>query len=541
MILNIENNPINKSNYEIKEKIYNINNNEKSDFDKKIKAIKEHKYNTPLKDAIERVRISYYKSLFKQAISTEEEVKFLLLCKGIKIFKSIIRNNSFKNWIESIDLNDEEFNKEFFVFISYLQMIGQFSSKQKKYVLNIYEKIFSPQNEIKFIEEKLSNNNKNSSNKCGEILIYDDKKYDEEEENNKIREEEEFNYKIESEDKINNDLKEEKMNIIKEGEDDEEINDENISKMVIINEEFFKIYNNFESYIAKRKDYVLKNLIDEMDNFPDYPLKFLLERNQTFDYFLKNNKNIINNEKIYPRFIDYLKFFIKSNIVREALNLSDEHENLINLLDSDFYIEEIINEKCIISLPFYNGYIEGYTNKDFMISGISGFPFLISEYSKVHNKKEYINLFNATVIFNIGIKLIICLNEILINLSYGYLYQITDGKISLKSPKSKKNYINSNNPYTDGGSYFEKLLFGEKVRNVDLYFVLGLLNGSFTTLNEFRKGLKEPMDIKNSEKLGNFLSYLLKEYPIDIDYIEKQLIPISSIRVSVGMICYNRI
>ena len=119
-----------------------------------------------------------------------------------------------------------------------------------------------------------------------------------------------------------------------------------------------------------------------MENYPDYPLRFLLERNQSFDYFFKNNKNIINNEKIYPKFIDYLKFFIKSGIVREALNLSEDHDNLINLLESDFYIEEIINEKCIISLPFYNGYIEGYTNKIFMISGISGFPFLISEYRK---------------------------------------------------------------------------------------------------------------------------------------------------------------
>ena len=540
MIINIDINPQNKPNNKIKEETYaNTNNNEKSDFDKKSKAIKEHKYNTPLKDAIERVRVSYYKSIFKEGISFEEEEKFILLCKGISIFKNIIKNTNFKNWIESIDLDNEEFNKELFVFISYLQMIGDFPVKKRNYVLNIYEKKFIPQNEIKFIEQKLSNNTKNSSYKYGEILICDDKKDEEEEEkekNNKIGEEEELNYKIEGEENLNIEMIEDKIN---DNEEEEEFNE--INNIKIINDDLFKIYNNFESYTAKRKDYVLKNLIDEMENYPDYPLRFLLERNQSFDYFFKNNKNIINNEKIYPKFIDYLKFFIKSGIVREALNLSEDHDNLINLLESDFYIEEIINEKCIISLPFYNGYIEGYTNKIFMISGISGFPFLISEYRNIHNKKEYINLLNATIIFNIGIKLIICLHEILIHLSYGYLFQITDGKISHQSPKSRKSYIGSNNPYMDGGSYFEELLFGEKVRIIDLYFVLRLLNGNFTTLKEFRKELKEPIDIKNPEKLGNFLSGILHEYPIDFDYIEKKLIPTSKLRVNGDMLCFNRI
>ena len=92
---------------------------------------------------------------------------------------------------------------------------------------------------------------------------------------------------------------------INDNEEEEEFNE--INNIKIINDDLFKIYNNFESYTAKRKDYVLKNLIDEMEKFPEYPLRFLLERNQSFDYFFKNNKNIINNEKIYPKFIDYLK------------------------------------------------------------------------------------------------------------------------------------------------------------------------------------------------------------------------------------------
>ena len=67
--------------------------------------------------------------------------------------------------------------------------------------------------------------------------------------------------------------------------------------------------------MSNRKDYVLTKLIYEMENFPDYPILFLLERNQTFDYYYKNNKNIINNEKLYPKFLNYFKFFIKSNII----------------------------------------------------------------------------------------------------------------------------------------------------------------------------------------------------------------------------------
>jgi len=85
-------------------------------------------------------------------------------------------------------------------------MIGDFPVKKRNYVLNIYEKKFIPQNEIKFIEQKLSNNTKNSSYKYGEILICDDKKDEEEEEkekNNKIGEEEELNYKIEGEENLN--------------------------------------------------------------------------------------------------------------------------------------------------------------------------------------------------------------------------------------------------------------------------------------------------------------------------------------------------
>ena len=76
------------------------------------------------------------------------------------------------------------------------------------------------------------------------------------------------------------------------------------------------------------------------------------------------------------------------------------------------------------------------------------------------------------------------------------------------------------------------LLFGEQVGNIDLYFVLRLLNGIFTNIKKFKEVLKQPTDVKNSAKFGNFLRYILTEYPIDDDYVEKQFILTTKFRLN---------
>ena len=129
-------------------------------------------------------------------------------------------------------------------------------------------------------------------------------------------------------------------------------------------------------------------------------------------------------------------------------------------MDSDTFINSIIDDKYIISLPLYNKILEGYTNKDFLVSGITGFPFIITGYEKIDNEEKYNNLKNIAFIFNLSMKLLICLHEIIIHLGYGYLNIISGRKIFPESPKSDNNYSYMNSPKNDGGSYFEELLFG---------------------------------------------------------------------------------
>ena len=60
--------------------------------------------------------------------------------------------------------------------------------------------------------------------------------------------------------------------------------------------------------------------------------------------------------------------------------------------------------------------------------------------------------------FNVAIKLLICLHEIIIHLAYGYLFHITHRKIISESSKSQNSNSYTNSPKDDGGSYFEELL-----------------------------------------------------------------------------------
>ena len=435
------------------------------------KKIEYHHFNSPLIDSIERLRMFYYKQLFKYPSDPKDHNSnkhFNNICKGIKIFKSIIGN--MKNWIYSINLDDEEINKKFFIFMINLEMINCLRSKNAIAIKRIYEKEFTPNKEEKAIKSKLNNEN---NGLLSEFLI--------EEDNDNI---------------------------------------ELISKFEILDKNEFRIYNKYESVTLKRENYALLNLIDEIREFPDYPIKYLIERNQTYDTFFLNNKNFINEQNLFPDFIKYLKNFMKSNVIKEALYSSNKHGNIIKLLDSDYFINSIIDDKHIISLPLNNKVLEGYTNKDFLVSGISGFPFIITGYEKIETEEEYNNIKNLAFIFNISMKLLICLHEIIIHLGYGYLFIISDGKIFPESPKSDKNYSYLNIPKDDGGSYFEELLFGERISKITFNFAIRLLNGNFTSLENFRKELKEPIDLNDKSKQGDFLQKILSVYKINTSFFK---------------------
>lgn len=452
--------------------LINLFINKNDEFYDKSKKICYQQLNCPLIESIERTRMLYYKSLFKYPDENDKkkQSQFNGLCKGINHFRCIIKY--MKNWFESINLDEESLNKKFFVFIIYLTMIDNFKFKEYTSIKKIFEKEFNPNKEYKNIKKKLNNK-----------------------ENGLIEE------------------------LIENESEDEE--DYIISKIEILNDKQFKIFNKFESFILDRSNYVLENLIAEIRDFNDYPIECLLERNQTITSFFNNNKNIINDEELFPDFKKYFKYFIKSKVVEEALNSSGKHGNIIKLLKSNF-IDEILNEKYIISLPFYNKALEGFTNKDFMISGISGLPFIISSYGKIKSKEEYNNLKNVLVIINIAIKLLVCLHEILIHLAYGYLFHISDGEILPESPKSNKIYYYSNSPADDGGSYFEELLFGQKWYKISFNQAIRLLNGNLSNLEEFRKELNEPIDLKDGEKQGVFLKKILNKYIVEITLLKNE-------------------
>ena len=230
---------------------------------------------------------------------------------------------------------------------------------------------------------------------------------------------------------------------------------------------------------------------------------------------------MINDESLFNDFQNYFQEFITSGVVKEALIKSGNHENVIKLLESDYFPAKKLDPKYVFSLPLFNEELEGYTNKDILVSVITATPFFVNDYGNIRNNEEYDNLKNIIFIYNIAIKLLICMHEVIINLAYGYLFYISEGKIGPKSPKLQAktkafNYVN--NPCDDDDSYFDYLLFGERINKINFNFVIRLLNGNFSNLEKFKKELKESIDISKKEKLGKFLKKILEKYPINTNF-----------------------
>ena len=110
---------------------------EKKFFEKSNK-ITYHNFNCPLIESIERLRMFYYRQLFKYP--TDPKYKKALkqfdnICKGIKNFKNLI--NQMKDWIYSIDLDSEQINKKFFIFMIDLEMINSLRNKNSKVIKRV--------------------------------------------------------------------------------------------------------------------------------------------------------------------------------------------------------------------------------------------------------------------------------------------------------------------------------------------------------------------------------------------------------------------
>ena len=275
----------------------------------------------------------------------------------------------------------------------------------------------------------------------------------------------------------------------------------------------YTIFNEFESIDFDGRNYVIYNLINDYRKSPSIPLDILLLRNQSLSFFEKNNNNFLNvSDSIFKEFKEYFKLFIKSGCVREAMKKNKRYENIITLINNDNIINKFLDDKHLKSIPLFEFAGSGYTNKDLLVSCVTGFPLMILGYDLPQTLQEYNNLKGIVILFNMGMKFITTLRELIIHLSFGYLNYLSEGKISNESPK-KGNKIST----YDGGLFFENLLFRNQYGDVTINDIIVILNGDcLNSLNDFQKNLRQKFVPSKFVVKSNLLKLLFKEYSIDL-------------------------
>ena len=102
-------------------------------FVRKTEKLKYSNLNCPLIESSERARVLYYKNFFSKPRNDEQKRRLSNLMKGIKYLNSVnLLNDNLKNWLESIELDQMEINKELFLFMIDLELIGNISIEKKK-------------------------------------------------------------------------------------------------------------------------------------------------------------------------------------------------------------------------------------------------------------------------------------------------------------------------------------------------------------------------------------------------------------------------
>ena len=407
-------------------KLFNLLNlyiKDEEEFDKETKLIINNKYNIPLIEGNEKIRENQYIQLFthyemylnekqKKYISNNKlkingkdktkinalQNKYNVAKKGITLFKNIIPK--MKDFFNDIKLEESNLNIKILTFLLYATDIIQRippSGIKPTIIKNFFEKEIDPTKEIE------QNNSLINLIKVEKNFVFPDnygirKKYD----NNKINNEE---------DQCDNKKNE------------------------------YVIFNKFESLEFDGKDYVINNLINDYKNNAYIPLQILLWRNQSLSYFEQNNSNFLNtNNVIYNEFKNYFKIFIKSKCVKEALKKNKRYENIITLINDENIVNKFLDDKYLKSIPLFDFAGSGYTNKDLLISCISGLPLMIYGYNVPTTSEEYQNLKGIVILFNVGMKTVITLHEFIIHLCFGYLNYLTEGKISHESPEKEIKY-----------------------------------------------------------------------------------------------------
>ena len=468
----------------------------KKQFEKETKKIVINKYNIPLIEGTEKIRINYYIQLFSHfSLLMDEKQKYYISKKTKKINKAykekmkILKNKydiikegiefyehlipKMENFFQEIKLEENSFNIKIFTFILYItdiiQRIDQ-SGMQKKVISNFFAKEIEPMKEL------------NRYNSLDNLI--------------ELNEEENIFPKNFGIKKKNNN----------------QIYDKNIDKNTL-----YVIYNKFESIEFDGRNYVIKNLINDYIENAYLPLDILLLRNQSLSFFEKNNNNFLNViDVVFNEFKEYFKFFIKSKCVQQALQNNKKYINVLKLIEDDNIINEFLSNKHLKSIPLFEFAGSGYTSKDILITCISGFPFKILRYNVPKNIKEYKKLKGIIFLFNAGMKMIAILHELISHLSFGYLNYVTGRKIKIESSE-KGNKIENDNE----GLYFVQLLFGYQFGNITLNDILVLLNGEcLDSLKTFKDNLRKEFNSEKFKAKSKLLKMIFKEYDISIKDLE---------------------
>ena len=464
-------------------------------FEEETKKIIYHNYNIPLIEGNERLRVNYYIQLLqhfekslndnqknyllnpKKKISKDElerlttlKDKYISIKNEINLFEEIIPK--MKKFFLGIKMEENDLNIKIFTFMLYLIDIAERiwpTSNNFLKILNFFEKEINPTKEF----SKINSLNSNIDNRISSINSGIKKKY-----NNK-------------EIKKNDKFRVQKMNK-------------------------YIIYNRFESIEFDGRNYVVENLLNEYKDNACIPLNILLLRNQSLSYFIKENNNFLNvKENIFNEFKEYFKFFIRSRSFQEALSKHKKYINIISLVNDDNIINKILSEKYLKSIPLFEFAGSGYTNKDILVSCVSGFPFIIYNYKIPKSKEDYELLKGIFILFNVAMKLITSVHEIIIHLFFSYLNYVSEGKIDSHSPK-KAIKVQSD----DGGFLFENILFGCVYGYITLNEVLVILNGDCNnSLANFQANLKKNFDYTSFVLKSKLLKLIFKEYKIDLNLL----------------------
>ena len=444
--------------------LLNLYLNDRKKFETEVIKINNNYYNIPLIEGNERIRVNYYIQLLFSIYKDMQSKKCPTnpIKNGIEFFHKIIPKMG--KFFKDINLDKNDFNSKLFLFLLFVTDIIDRIDRNinnHNYILNFFEKELDPLKELS--------------------------------------EQKELKIKYES---FEEDTSEKYWGIQKK---------ENSEGM-------YTIYNKFESIDFEGKNYVIKNLAKDFFEHYEIPLDILLLRNQSLDFFIKNNKNFLNvNDKIYNNFIDYFKFFINTKCFLQALEKHEEYDNILKLISNNQIVEKFLNRKYLISIPLFDFCGSGYTNKDILVSSVTGLPFKINGYNKIKTKEDYEELRNMIMIFNIAMKFIATIHEFIIHLLFGYLNYVTEGKISFNSPK-KINKVKAK----DGGLVFENILFGKIYGNITFNDVLVILNGkNFDSLENFQDSLGENFNSNHFEIKSDFLKSIFEEYPLTLSNFDE--------------------